>query len=135
MNDINVPNQVLLHSTRYGSAIDLWAMGCILAELYTFRPLFPGSSEVDQLFKICSVLGTPEKVRISHHLLSYILITKRSNKCIACSVLTISFFPFHFILLLLKERLARWSSTSCCNPISFSRMPKNRTQCTDNACK
>ncbi|XP_031628185.1 serine/threonine-protein kinase ICK [Contarinia nasturtii] len=53
--------EVLLHSTRYGSGIDMWAMGCILAELYTFRPLFPGSSEVDQLFKICSVLGTPEK--------------------------------------------------------------------------
>ncbi|XP_037038192.1 serine/threonine-protein kinase dyf-5 isoform X2 [Bradysia coprophila] len=53
--------EVLLHSTRYGSAIDLWAIGCIMAELYTFRPLFPGSSEVDQLFKICSVLGTPDK--------------------------------------------------------------------------
>ncbi|KAH8249439.1 hypothetical protein KR032_009584 [Drosophila birchii] len=53
--------EVLLHSTNYGSTIDLWAMGCIMAELYTFRPLFPGSSEVDQLFKICSVLGTPEK--------------------------------------------------------------------------
>ncbi|XP_068140883.1 uncharacterized protein [Drosophila tropicalis] len=53
--------EVLLHSTNYGSTIDLWAMGCIMAELYTFRPLFPGSSEVDQLFKICSVLGTPQK--------------------------------------------------------------------------
>ncbi|XP_055685182.1 serine/threonine-protein kinase dyf-5 [Lutzomyia longipalpis] len=53
--------EVLLHSTKYGSAIDLWAVGCIMAELYTFRPLFPGTSEVDQLFKICSVLGTPEK--------------------------------------------------------------------------
>ncbi|XP_017858794.1 PREDICTED: probable serine/threonine-protein kinase DDB_G0268078 [Drosophila arizonae] len=53
--------EVLLHSTNYGSSIDLWAMGCIMAELYTFRPLFPGSSEVDQLFKICSVLGTPGK--------------------------------------------------------------------------
>ncbi|XP_067621603.1 uncharacterized protein [Eurosta solidaginis] len=53
--------EVLLHSTNYGSSIDLWAMGCIMAELYTFRPLFPGSSEVDQLFKICSVLGTPDK--------------------------------------------------------------------------
>lgn len=39
----------------------MWAMGCIMAELYTFRPLFPGSSEIDQLFKICSVMGTPEK--------------------------------------------------------------------------
>ncbi|XP_054744971.1 probable serine/threonine-protein kinase fhkE isoform X2 [Anastrepha obliqua] len=53
--------EVLLHATNYGSSIDLWAMGCIMAELYTFRPLFPGSSEVDQLFKVCSVLGTPEK--------------------------------------------------------------------------
>lgn len=53
--------EVLLHSTRYGSAIDLWAIGCIMAELYTFRPLFPGSSEVDQLFKVCSVLGTPDR--------------------------------------------------------------------------
>ncbi|XP_055851599.1 cyclin-dependent kinase-like 2 isoform X2 [Episyrphus balteatus] len=53
--------EVLLHSTHYGSSIDLWAMGCIMSELYTFRPLFPGSSEVDQLFKICSVLGTPSK--------------------------------------------------------------------------
>lgn len=54
--------KVLLHSTRYGSGIDLWAIGCILSELYTFRPLFPGSSEVDQLFKICTVLGTPDEV-------------------------------------------------------------------------
>ncbi|KAG8234296.1 hypothetical protein J437_LFUL014458 [Ladona fulva] len=53
--------EVLLHSTNYGSPIDLWAVGCILAELYTFRALFPGSSEIDQLFKITSILGTPDK--------------------------------------------------------------------------
>lgn len=53
--------EVLLHSTRYSSAIDLWAVGCIASELYTFRPLFPGSSEVDQLFKVCSIMGTPDK--------------------------------------------------------------------------
>ena len=57
--------EVLLHSTRYSSAIDLWAVGCIAAELYTFRPLFPGSSEVDQLFKVCSIMGTPEKVKFT----------------------------------------------------------------------
>lgn len=33
-----------------------------MAELYTFRPLFPGTSEVDEIFKICQVLGTPKKV-------------------------------------------------------------------------
>lgn len=48
----------------------MWAMGCIMAELYTFRPLFPGSSEVDQLYKICSVLGTPDKVTMSVMILS-----------------------------------------------------------------
>lgn len=56
--------EVLLHSTSYGSGIDLWAMGCIMAELYTFRPIFPGSSELDQLYKICAVLGTPTKVNV-----------------------------------------------------------------------
>ena len=32
-----------------------------MAELYTFRPLFPGNSEIDEVFKICSVIGTPDK--------------------------------------------------------------------------
>ncbi|XP_055019017.1 serine/threonine-protein kinase ICK isoform X2 [Boleophthalmus pectinirostris] len=53
--------EVLLRSTSYNSPIDQWAVGCIMAELYTLRPLFPGSSEVDTIFKICQVLGTPKK--------------------------------------------------------------------------
>ena len=52
---------MLLHSTTYNSPIDIWAVGCIMAELYTFRPLFPGKSEIDEIFKICSVIGTPGK--------------------------------------------------------------------------
>lgn len=53
--------EVLLRSTSYSSPIDQWAVGCIMAELYTLRPLFPGCSEVDTIFKICQVLGTPKK--------------------------------------------------------------------------
>uniref|UniRef100_A0A0B7AFF1 non-specific serine/threonine protein kinase n=1 Tax=Arion vulgaris TaxID=1028688 RepID=A0A0B7AFF1_9EUPU len=53
--------EVLLRSTNYSSPIDIWAVGCIMAELYTLRPLFPGSSEIDEIFKICSVLGTAKK--------------------------------------------------------------------------
>uniref|UniRef100_A0A6B0VD16 non-specific serine/threonine protein kinase n=1 Tax=Ixodes ricinus TaxID=34613 RepID=A0A6B0VD16_IXORI len=53
--------EILLRSTSYSSPIDLWAVGCILAELYSLQPLFPGRSEVDQIFRICSVLGTPDK--------------------------------------------------------------------------
>lgn len=54
--------EVLLRSTNYSSPIDLWAVGCILSELYTLQPLFPGRSEIDQIFRICSVLGTPDRV-------------------------------------------------------------------------
>ena len=54
--------EVLLRSTNYSSPIDIWAVGCIMAEVYTLRPLFPGASEIDTIFKICQVLGTPKKV-------------------------------------------------------------------------
>lgn len=40
----------------------MWAVGCIIPELCTFRPLFPGNSEIDQMFKICALLGTPSEV-------------------------------------------------------------------------
>ncbi|CAL8321130.1 unnamed protein product [Boreogadus saida] len=53
--------EVLLRSSTYSSPIDMWAVGCIMAELYTLRPLFPGNSEVDEIFKICQVLGTVKK--------------------------------------------------------------------------
>ena len=51
--------EVILRSKKYSSPIDLWAMGAIMAELYTLRPLFPGQSQTDQLYKICSILGPP----------------------------------------------------------------------------
>ena len=43
--------EVLLRSTNYNAPIDLWAVGCIMAEMYMLRPLFPGSSEIDEIFK------------------------------------------------------------------------------------
>ncbi|XP_031118787.1 cyclin-dependent kinase F-4-like [Ipomoea triloba] len=51
--------EVLLQSPSYGCAVDMWAMGAIMAELFTLRPLFPGSNEADEIYKICCVLGTP----------------------------------------------------------------------------
>ncbi|KAL7601824.1 cyclin-dependent kinase F-4 isoform X1 [Lactuca sativa] len=51
--------EVLLQSPTYGSAVDMWAMGAIMAELFTLRPLFPGSSEADEIYKICKVIGSP----------------------------------------------------------------------------
>jgi serine/threonine protein kinase len=40
--------EILLRAAAYNSPIDLFACGCIMAELYTLRPLFPGTSEPDQ---------------------------------------------------------------------------------------
>ncbi|EPS73064.1 hypothetical protein M569_01692, partial [Genlisea aurea] len=51
--------EVLLQSTIYGASVDIWAVGAIMAELFTLRPLFPGSSEADEIYKICCVLGSP----------------------------------------------------------------------------
>lgn len=53
--------EVLLRSQNYNSPIDQWACGCILAELFTLRPLFPGSSETDEIYKVCAVLGAPSQ--------------------------------------------------------------------------
>ncbi|XVF21332.1 hypothetical protein REPUB_Repub12eG0081700 [Reevesia pubescens] len=52
--------EVLLQSSSYTPAIDMWAVGAILSELYTSSPIFPGESEIDQLHKICCVLGAPD---------------------------------------------------------------------------
>jgi len=43
--------------SHYSHTVDLWAAGCVMAELFLLRPLFPGSSDADQLFRISSVLG------------------------------------------------------------------------------
>ena len=40
-------------------AIDMWSLGCILAELYTGYPLFPGENEVEQLTCIMEIFGIP----------------------------------------------------------------------------
>ena len=47
--------------TAYGMPIDMWSLGCILAELYTGYPIFPGENEQEQLACIMEVFGPPEK--------------------------------------------------------------------------
>ncbi|XP_074492891.1 cyclin-dependent kinase-like 5 isoform X4 [Sebastes fasciatus] len=59
----------LLLGAPYGKAVDMWSVGCILGELSDGQPLFPGESEIDQLFTIQKVLGPlpPEQMKLFYN--------------------------------------------------------------------
>jgi serine/threonine protein kinase len=56
--------ELVFDATEYTNAIDIWSMGCVMAELLLGNPLFPGDSGVDQLIEIIKILGTPTKEQI-----------------------------------------------------------------------
>ncbi|KNC98816.1 CMGC/CDKL protein kinase [Spizellomyces punctatus DAOM BR117] len=49
--------ELLVGDTEYGKAVDVWATGCIFAEILTGQPLFPGDTDIDQLYRIMKCLG------------------------------------------------------------------------------
>ncbi|XP_061196814.1 cyclin-dependent kinase-like 2 isoform X2 [Saccostrea echinata] len=49
--------ELLVGDTKYGRAVDIWAIGCLLAEMLTGEPLFPGDSDIDQLYHIVKCFG------------------------------------------------------------------------------
>ncbi|KAE8057458.1 hypothetical protein FH972_014148 [Carpinus fangiana] len=53
--------EVLLGCTHYSTAVDIWSVACIFAELVTKQALFPGDSELQQLLHIFRLLGTPNE--------------------------------------------------------------------------
>lgn len=55
------PPEILLGCKTYALPVDMWAVGAILAEMVTKRPLFQGDSEIDELYKIFRKTGTPNE--------------------------------------------------------------------------
>ncbi|XP_022853400.1 cell division control protein 2 homolog [Olea europaea var. sylvestris] len=53
--------ELLLGSQQYSTPVDVWSVGCIFAEMVNRKPLFPGMSEIDIIFKVFRVLGTPDE--------------------------------------------------------------------------
>eukprot|EP00096_Caligus_rogercresseyi_P006665 TRINITY_DN2335_c0_g1_i1.p1 TRINITY_DN2335_c0_g1~~TRINITY_DN2335_c0_g1_i1.p1 ORF type:complete len:410 (+),score=120.09 TRINITY_DN2335_c0_g1_i1:251-1480(+) len=51
--------EIMLNSKGYTKSIDIWSVGCILAEMLSNRPIFPGKHYLDQLNHILSILGSP----------------------------------------------------------------------------
>lgn len=53
--------EILLGGRQYSTGVDMWSVGAIFAEMCTRKPLFPGDSEIDEIFKIFRLLGTPDE--------------------------------------------------------------------------
>ncbi|XP_064109616.1 mitogen-activated protein kinase 14-like [Macrobrachium nipponense] len=51
--------EIMLNWMHYNQTVDIWSVGCIMAELLTGRTLFPGADHIDQLTKIMKLVGTP----------------------------------------------------------------------------
>ncbi|CEM04128.1 unnamed protein product [Vitrella brassicaformis CCMP3155] len=57
--------ELMLGATEYTTAIDIWSIGCVMGEIMLGRPLFPGTTSVDQLVKIIQTMGTPTRDQMS----------------------------------------------------------------------
>ncbi|KAK5986727.1 Protein kinase domain-containing protein, partial [Trichostrongylus colubriformis] len=53
--------ELLFGSRKYTPSVDIWALGCIVAEFVNAAPLFPGHSDLEQISRIFSVLGNPSE--------------------------------------------------------------------------
>ena len=57
--------EILLGSTKYTKAVDVWSLGCILGEMLNKKPIFPGTSTLNQLDRIMELTGRPSQDDVS----------------------------------------------------------------------
>lgn len=60
------PPELLLENTNYTTAVDIWSVGCIFAEMYNRKPVFPGRNTMDQLRLIAQYVGKPSESIVEH---------------------------------------------------------------------
>ena len=51
--------EIILNWMHYHQSVDMWSVGCIMAEMLTGKPLFPGNDTIDQLSRVLDLCGTP----------------------------------------------------------------------------
>jgi len=56
--------ELILGEEQYNCSIDMWSIGCVIAEMYLGVPLFMGKNAKDQFLKIMNVLGTPSEMEV-----------------------------------------------------------------------
>lgn len=78
--------EILLGSTKYSKAIDMWSVGCILGEMYLGKPMFPGTSTLNQIERVLEVTGRPSNEDIeslqgpqASAIIDSLRITRRKN--------------------------------------------------------
>uniref|UniRef100_A0A2K6TW25 Mitogen-activated protein kinase 1 n=1 Tax=Saimiri boliviensis boliviensis TaxID=39432 RepID=A0A2K6TW25_SAIBB len=70
--------EIMLNSKGYTKSIDIWSVGCILAEMLSNRPIFPGKHYLDQLNHILGILGSPSQEDLNSR--NYLLSLPHKNK-------------------------------------------------------
>ena len=60
------PPELVLGCTDYTTQVDVWSIGCVIAELCLNKPMFPGKSAIEQLYEIVKYLGTPTKEELKN---------------------------------------------------------------------
>ncbi|MCG8711276.1 hypothetical protein JHU04_004679, partial [Brenneria sp. 4F2] len=60
------PELILSHKS-YHKAIDMWSVGCILAEFFGRKPVFMGKDSVQQIHEITKILGSPSRELLVHY--------------------------------------------------------------------
>ena len=58
------PPELVVGATIYTTQVDVWSMGCVIAELVLNKPIFAGKSATDQFLQIMKILGTPTREQI-----------------------------------------------------------------------
>ena len=78
------PPELIFESTDYNTQVDVWSIGCVIAELVLNKPIFPGKNKDDQLFEIINILGTPsidliKEINPNYHLKEKLPFVKSKN--------------------------------------------------------
>ncbi|KAL8139277.1 LOW QUALITY PROTEIN: hypothetical protein V2J09_005298, partial [Rumex salicifolius] len=121
------PPELLLGSTDYGIAVDLWSAGCILAELFYGKPIMPGRTEVEQIHRIFKLCGSPSEEYWKKSRLSHATIFKPQHTYSRCVAETFKNFPSSALdllsVLLDVEPEERGSASSALDSEFFTTKP------------
>ncbi|KAE8690774.1 putative serine/threonine-protein kinase [Hibiscus syriacus] len=121
------PPELLLGSTNYGVAVDLWSSGCILAELFVGKPIMSGRTEVEQLHKIFKLCGSPSEQYWKRSKLPHATIFKPQHPYKSCVPETFKDFPASALglleVLLAIEPESRGTASSALQSEFFTTQP------------